>query len=163
MLAGCSDDSAQNAAAVAALSAWWTKDTTPEVTMPDKPGTVTPAHTLTILGKPLLIRRHVQTKAEYDEQLKDYEWAKAYAAHQRSIVTGFRVSDNTVTVLTKATRNSTSDLNSDDEKRDAQELCHQVSGFIWSRSARHLGLKNIKVLGVGGELLSWRTGLGKVE
>ena|ERR1035438_3996179 len=161
MLAGCSDasdDSAQNTAAVAALNAWW-KNTTSDAPVPEKPGTVTPAHTITIKGKPHLVPRQVQSKAEYEEQLKDFEWQE----HMRSIVTGFRVSDNTVTVLSNATRDSTYDLNPMD-KRDAQELCHELGAFIWASENRHWGLENIKVLGAGGELLSSRSGLrGNVE
>jgi hypothetical protein len=153
-----SEDSAQNTAAVAALNAWW-KETTSDVPVPEKPGTVTPAQTITIKGKPHLVPRHVQTEAEYNEQLKDFEWQK----HMRSIVTGFRVSNNTVTVLSNATRNSTYDLNPLDV-RDAQELCHDLGGFVWARDNRHWGLENIMVLGVGGELLSSRTGIrGKVQ
>ncbi len=161
MLAGCSgasDDSAQNTAAVAALNAWW-KATTSDAPVPEKPGTVTPAHTITIKGKPHLVPRHVQTKAEYEEQLKDFEWQE----HMRSIVTGFHVSNNTVTVLTNATRNSTYDLNPMD-KRDPQELCHELGAFIWAGENRHWGLENIRVLGSSGELLSSRNGLrGNVE
>ncbi len=76
----------------------------------------------------------------------------------RGIVTGFHVSNNTVTVLTNTTRNSTYDLNPTD-KRDPQELCHELGAFIWARENRHWGLENIRVLGSSGELLSSRTGL----
>jgi hypothetical protein len=161
MLAGCSgarDDSAQNAAAAAALNAWW-EETTSQTPVPAKPGTVTPAHTITIKGKPHLLPKHVQTRVEYEEQLKDFQWQE----HMRSIVTGFRVSNNTVTASTNSTRNSTYDLNPID-KRDAQELCHELGAFIWANENRHWGLVNIRVLGHGGELLSSRTGLrGSVE
>ena len=126
--------------------------------MPEKPGTATPAHTITIKGKPRLLPRHVQTNAEYQEQLKDFEWQE----HRRSIVTGFRVSNSTVTVLTKATRNSTYDLNPMD-KRDAQELCHDLGAFIWASENRHWGLENIRVLGASGALLSSRTGLEEMS
>src|SRR6202042_1614927 len=110
----------QNAAAVSALNAWW-KATTSDTPVPEKPGNVTPAHTITIKGKPHLVARHAQTKAEYEEQLKDFDWQE----HMRGIVTGFHVSNNTVTVLTNATRNNTYDLNPID-KRDPQELCHEL-------------------------------------
>src|SRR5260370_39572259 len=87
MLTGCSgarDDSEQNTAAVAALNAWW-KTTTSDAPVPEKPGTVPPAHTITIKGKPHLVPRHVQTKPEYKEQLKDFKWQQ----HMRRIVTEF--------------------------------------------------------------------------
>jgi hypothetical protein len=161
MFTGCSsvsDDSVQNAAAVAAVNAWW-KEATSGAPVPEKPGTVTPAHTITIKSKPRLIPRHIQTRTEYDEQVKDLQWEE----HMRSIVTGFRVSNDTVTVLTNVTGNSTYDLNPMD-KLDAQELCHELGAFIWARDNRHWGLENIRVLGPGGELLSSRTGLkGSVE
>jgi len=161
MLAGCSgvsDDSPQNTAAVAALNAWW-KQTMSDAPVPEKPGTVTPAKAITINGMPHLLPKHVQTQAEYEEQLKDVQWEE----HMRNTVTGFRVSNNTVTVLTNATRTSTYDLNPSD-RRDAQEVCHELGAFIWARDNRHWGLENIRVLGASGELLSSRTGLsGKVE
>jgi hypothetical protein len=158
VLVGCSGTTeAENSEAVAALNAWWQKTTSAQV--PEKPGTVTQAHTMTVLGKPLFIPRHVQTKAEYVEQLKDFQWT----THIRSIVKGFRVSTNTVIVLTTLASNSSHELSPSD-KQDARDICVQVGGFIWSGKNRHWSLENIRVLGGNGELLSSRTGLrGKIE
>jgi hypothetical protein len=154
----------QNHAALeSALNLWWQAqyDGIPQ---PEKPGTVTPAHTLK--GNPnatlpafrqdLPIQRHVQTQAEYAEQAKDVEWA----AHMRALVTGFRVSGNTVTALTRATRGSTYKWIEGDDQREAQEVCHQMGGFVWANGNRHWGLENIEVLGAGGELLTSRIGMG---
>jgi flagellar biosynthesis component FlhA len=152
-----SDDSTRNAAVVADLNAWWKSS---EVSQPEKLGTITPAHTITTRqGAVLQIAKHIQTEQEYAEQLDDYHWDQ----HRRSIVKDFGVSVDTVTVLTNLTRNSTYDLNPID-KRDAQELCHELGSFVWANQGRRWGLKNINILGANGELLSRRNGLaGKVQ
>jgi hypothetical protein len=81
ILIGCSlaNQTIHNAAAEADLNVWW-KGTFSRV-QPEKPGTVTPAHSITIKGGHVLqIGKHVQTKEEYDEQLKDLLWEQ----HRRS-------------------------------------------------------------------------------
>jgi hypothetical protein len=49
------------------------------------------------------------------------------------------------------------------DRRDAQELCHELGFFVWKRADRRWGLKNIRVLSANGELLSLRNGLGNVQ
>lgn len=152
-----SADSARDAAVVADLDAWWKKATYSPA--PEKPGTVTPGRTITSKGRAHSVPRHVQTKAEYQEEAEDFRWNE----HRRSIVTGFSVTRDTVSVMTTLTRNSTYALNPMDI-RDAQELCHDLGAFLWARENRHWGLNNIRIVGGSGELLSSRTGLaGKVQ
>lgn len=162
-LAGCptstrpKGDAARNAAVVADLNDWWRKAT--YAPRPEKPGTVTPAHTITLDGRLHNLPKHVQTREEYVEQVKDARWAR----HRRSIVTGFNVASDTVIVMTNLTPNVTYGRNPIDN-RDAQELCHELGGFIWANENRHWGLTNIRIVGANGELLSSRTGLsGKVQ
>jgi hypothetical protein len=160
-LVGCSHQSngtTRNAAAEADLNAWWEGSFSPGGFQPEKPGTVTHAHTITIMGRVRQVPKHVQTKEEYDEELKDYLWEQ----HRRGIVKGFRAEGNTVIVMTNLTQGSTYNLNPIDE-RDAQELCHEVGSFVWGKADRRWGLKNIRVLGANGELLSLRNGLGNVQ
>jgi hypothetical protein len=65
--------------------------------------------------------------------------------------------------MTNLARNSTYIENPID-KRDAQELCHDLGAFVWAKEYRHWGLNNIKIVGPKGELLSSRIGLaGKVQ
>jgi hypothetical protein len=86
-----------------------------------------------------------------------------WAEHKRSILKGFSVHGDTVTVMTNLTRNSTYNLNNFD-KRDAQDLCHELGPFLWEKKHRVWGLNNIRIVGAGGELLSYRNGLaGKVQ
>lgn len=163
LLAGCSyrpTNSAptRNPAAEAALNAWWEGSFSPGGFQPERPGTVTPAHTITVMGRVRQIPKHVQTKEEYAEELKDYLWEQ----HRRGIVKGFRAEGNTVIVITNLTQSSTYNLNPIDE-RDAQELCHELGSFVWGKADRRWGLKNIRVLGGNGELLSLRNGLGNVQ
>lgn len=162
-LLGCSathhagDDLARNAALVGELNSWLKEIT--DAPPPEKPGTVTPAHDLTFRGRVHHLQKHVQTKKEYQDQLDDARWA----AHMRNIVKGFAVTPNTVTVITDLTRDSTFALSLSD-KRDAQELCHDLGGFVWAAKNRHWGLENIKVVGANGEVLSSRMGLkGRVQ
>ena len=76
---------------------------------------------------------------------------------------GFSVAADTVTVKTNLTRNSIYPGNPLD-KRDAQELCHELGAFVWAKDYRHWGLNNIQVAGLNGEILSSRSGLaGKVQ
>ena len=150
------DDAARNTAVIADLNDWWKKAT--EAPTPEKPGTVTPARTFTFRGRVHKAPKHVQTKAEYEEDMKDVRWAE----HKRSIVRGFDVNKDTVTVVTNLTRNSTFDLNEMD-KRDAQDLCHELGGFVWAREYRHWGLKNIRITSEAGEVLSSRMGGGNVR
>jgi hypothetical protein len=158
---GCShqpNGTTRNATAEADLNVWW-ESTFSDGVQPEKPGTVTPAHSITIKGgRVLQIGKHVQTKEEYDEQQKDLLWEQ----HRRSIVKGFRVEQDTVIVLTNLTKKSTYDLNPID-KRDAQEVCHELGNFVWGKADRRWGLKNIRILGGNGELLSLRNGLGNVQ
>lgn len=146
----------RNAAAEADVHAWW--EGTFSDAQPEKPGTVTSAHSITVKGRVHQVPKHVQTKEEYDEELNDFLWQQ----HRRSIVKGFRVEQDTVIVMTNLTQSSTYSLNPIDE-RDAQELCHELGSFVWANGNHHWGLKNIRVLGVSGELLSFRNGLGKVQ
>ena len=153
----CRADSARDAAIVASLNAWWKKTTDSEA--PEKPGTVTPGRTITVKGRAHNVPKHVQTKAEYQEEEEDFRWNE----HRRSIVTGFSVTRDTVSVMTTLTRSSTYVLNPMDI-RDAQELCHELGAFLWTKENRHWGLNNIMIVGGTGELLSSRTGLaGKVQ
>jgi hypothetical protein len=158
---GCShqpNGTPRNAAAEAALNVWW-EGTFSDGVQPEKPGTVTPAHSITIKGgRVLRIGKHIQTKEEHDEQQKDLLWEQ----HRRSVVKGFRVEQDTVIVLTNLTENSTYDGNPID-KRDAQEVCHELGNFVWGKADRRWGLKNIRVFGGNGELLSLRNGLGNVQ
>jgi hypothetical protein len=158
---GCShqpNGTTRNATAEADLNVWW-EGTFSDGVQPEKPGTVTPAHSITIKGgRVLQIGKHVQMKEEYDEQQKDLLWEQ----HRRSIVKGFRVEQDTVIVLTNLTKKSTYDLNPID-KRDAQEVCHELGNFVWGKADRRWGLKNIRILGGNGELLSLRNGLGNVQ
>jgi hypothetical protein len=100
---------------------------------PAKPGTVTPAYTLKghpnspIAGfrKDLHVKRHVQTQEEYDEERKD----KESAAHMRGLITGVRVSGDTVTILTNTTRYSIYDPEDGPEARD---ICIKLSISAWA-------------------------------
>jgi hypothetical protein len=145
-------------AAVDALNTWWQKAT--YASAPEKPGTVTPAHKTTgVNGRVYMTPKHVQTKQEYEEEVEDIRWQD----HRRSVVLGFTVTGQTVTVITTLSRASTYALNPLDP-RDAQELCHDLGSFVWSKENRHFGLEEIKVTGAHGELLSSRVGLrGKVQ
>jgi hypothetical protein len=162
MLSGCAQETpanvqtepdTRNDGALEALNAWW-KEAVPDPPPPTKAGTVTPAHTITLkTGRVLAIPRHVQTKQEADEQAEDARWVD----HERATVQGFNVKGQTVTVITNLTRGPA-------DIRDAQELCHNLGGFVWANENRRFGLQNIKVTGANGELLASRTGLsGKVQ
>ncbi len=154
---GREDDSTRSAAVIADLNGWWKKET--YAPTPEKPGTVTPGRTITIKGRTRTIPKHVQTKAEYDEQVKDAKWQE----HRRTVVLGFQVAGDTLTVVTNLSRNSIY-LDNPIDKRDAQELCHDFGAFVWSKEYRHWGLNSIRVIGPSHELLSSRIGLsGKVQ
>jgi len=167
ILSGCSsattDNAANDAAAVEALSAWWKEAT--YTTPPVKGGAVTPPHTITSTnGRVHAIPRHVQTEQEAADEVEDARWA----AHLRAIVRGFSVRGQTVTVLTNLTGGEplhpSFDLPGEALTSDAQDLCHMLGGFVWRSDNRHFGLENIEVRGAQGELLSSRIGIdGKVR
>jgi hypothetical protein len=144
--------SADDAAAVAALNNWWKEFT--YSAPPVKPGTVKPAHTITSKsGKVYNIPKHVQTQKEYEAEAADAR----FADHKRSLVQGFSVKGQTVTVLTRLTRSPAN-------IREARELCMNLGAFVWGTPTRHFGLQDIKITGLGGEVLSYRIGLaGKVQ
>ena len=81
---------------------------------------------------------------------KDY----ALPRHVQTTVTGFKTEGNIVVVLTNLTPAQT---------KEAQDLCHDVSGFVWTSENRHFGLDDIKVLGARSDLLAFRVGLGSVH
>ena len=167
ILSACSvattDDAPNDAAAVDALNAWWKEAT---YTMPPvKAGTVTPAHTITAAnGRVRSIPRHVQTRQEAEDEVKDARSAE----HLRAIVRGFSVRGQTVTVLTNLTGaeplHPSFDLPGEALASDAQDLCHMLGGFVWSSNNRAFGLANIEIRGAHGQLLSSRSGIsGKVH
>lgn len=130
---------------VDAPNKWWQQAT--DAVKPEKAGTVTPGHTITLPnGKKLSLPKHVQTKKEERGQIQETLWA----AHMRSVVTGFRTDGKTVLVLTTLSK---ADIN------DAQELRHDLGGSVWASANRRFGLESIKIVGSGGEVLSSRFGL----
>lgn len=74
--------------------------------------------------------------------------------HDQTTVIGFKTEGNIVVVLTNLTPAQT---------KEAQDLCHDVSGFVWANENRHFGLDDIKVLGARNDLLAFRVGLGSVH
>jgi len=167
ILSACSvattGDAANDAAAVDALNAWWKEAT---YSMPPvKAGTVTPAHTITTEnGRVLSIPRHVQTRQEAEDEAEDARWA----GHLRTVVRGFSVRGQTVTVLTSLTGaeppHPSFDLPGEALASDAQDLCRMLGSFVWSSKNRVFGLANIEIRGAHGQLLSFRNGIsGKVQ
>jgi hypothetical protein len=143
-ISGCGGD-ARNAA-IADAAKKWLNEVTVHVE-PEKAGTVTPAHTITLKnGRTLNLPRHVQTKKEEADQVEDARWA----AHFRSMVRGFTAEGSTLLALTTLTPAET---------KEAQELCHDLGGFIWAKDNRHFGLDSITVMGAHNERLSYRIGL----
>jgi fructosamine-3-kinase len=133
---------------VDALNTWWKEFS--YSAPPVKAGTVTPAHTITSKnGRVYNIPKHVQTKKEAEDEAEDAR----YMEHKRTLVQGFSVKGQTVTVLTNLTRNPV-------DISDAKELCHDLGAFVWANQNRHFGLQGIKVTDARGELLSSRVGLG---
>jgi hypothetical protein len=141
---------------VVALNKWW-KDSNYLSPPPAKVGTVTPAHTFTLKGKVYNVPKHVQTKKDFAAERATHLDDAQFVEHRQSIVQGFTVKGQTVTVLTKLTHSPV-------DVSDAQELCHDLGAFVWSTENRHFGLENIWINGASGELLSSRIGLaGKVQ
>jgi hypothetical protein len=154
MRSGCSnkpDRSVNDAAAENAVSTWWKEFTECIHCPPVKAGTRTAAHTMTVRGRVYRVPEHVQTKEEEAEEADD----DRFVQHKLAIVKGFSVKGETVTVVTNLT-SDTVDIG------DAEELCHNLGSFVWSK--RQFGLENIKVIGRDGILLASREGLrGKVH
>jgi hypothetical protein len=143
------DRSANRAPALTALQSWWEQSN--PVEPPVKAGTRIPAYTIPARGGLFHAAEHVQTKQEEADQTDDYRFFE----HRRTIVQGFRVDGETVTVITNLTRNAVGIA-------DAEDLCHVLGLFVWSK--REFGLENIKVIGSDESLLASRRGLrGEVK
>jgi hypothetical protein len=131
------DNSPNNPAAEAALHVWWKQLTT--TAEPTKAGTVIPGHTFTYKGRTRSTPRHVQTKADEAEETADAQWAQ----RQRAVVQGFSVKGKTVTVLTSLTRPSV-------PNGQAEELCHELGGFVLAGSSRRFGVEIVELGGSAG-------------
>jgi hypothetical protein len=157
------------AAKVAELDHWWkAQNNYNNDARIDPPGTVYPAGPApaasSAAGRLHLpgVARHVRTKAEYREELKE----AAFYKHMRGLVKEFRVTDNTVTVVANTVAGRTYDLidyNSDGEKREAQELCREAWGFIVHQELDHKNtadgrLDNVSVVDANGNQLTSRLG-----
>jgi hypothetical protein len=126
-----------SASAVKSLNRWWKEFTYSPP--PQRVGTVTPSRTITTAsGRVYALHSHVQTSQEFQEQSADVRFTE----HQRSLVTGFRVSGRTGTVVTILNRANV---------REARGLCHNLGAFV-------SGNQN-EIVGSAGELLWFRRGL----
>lgn len=97
---------------------------------------------------------------------REYNW---YCVHLLGLITRYRVSEDKVTVLTKASRNriyrvlpATLDGDPADTDPESMELCRQVSAYALPRRPEW-GIKHVEVLGPNGELLYYRDGWGPIE
>ncbi len=159
VLAGCSqppvDPNQNDLVAKDALDKWWKSYTF--VPPPQKPGTVTPAHIITMkTGRVIKVRQHVQTKAEFDEQTTDAR----YMESKQALIRGFSVKDKTVRALTSLSSGSVSISDHDGvSTSDAQSLCQDLGNFVFGKPTDQFGLENIEIDGAQGEVLSSRKGI----
>jgi hypothetical protein len=143
------DRSANRAPAETALKAWWEQNNPVEA--PVKVGTRFPAHTITVRGRVVNVGASVWTEEDAANQAKDARFVE----HRLAIVQSFRINGETVTVVTHLTGDAAGIA-------DAEELCHFLGLFVWSK--REFGLENIKVIGSDESLLASRRGLrGEVK
>jgi len=142
-LSGCAER--YNPAAAESVTKWWRETFHGHAV--ERAGAVTEPHTIVARnGRVFNIKRHVQTKQEEQAETDD----STVMAYEGSLVTGFEVKGNTVLVHSHLT---SAKLN------DAQQICHDLGGWVWAKDNRSFGVENIKVLGSSGEILSYRYGL----